>query len=117
MSVTPQPATFPDATLPQEIFTMAQRLVETFQPEYIYLFGSAARGDMGPDSDYDFMVVVADSQESSYQRSIQGQRALAQFRVAKDVIVWTKEQFDKRLHLAASLPATVVREGVLLYER
>ena len=106
-----------DYALPQEIFIMAQRLVETFQPEYVYLFGSTARGDTGPDSDYDFMVVVANSQESSYQRSIQGQRALAQFQVAKDVLVWTKDQFDKRLHLAASLPATVVREGILVYER
>ncbi|MBC8161622.1 MAG: nucleotidyltransferase domain-containing protein [Roseiflexaceae bacterium] len=96
---------------------MAECLVETFQPERVYLFGSTARGDAGPDSDYDFIVVVADSQQSSYQRSIQGQRALAPFQLPKDVIVWTKDQFDKRLYLVASLPATVVREGVLLYER
>lgn len=94
---------------------MAQRLVETFQPEYIYLFGSTARGDTGPDSDYDFMVVVANSQESSYQRSVTALRALSTFRCAKDVLVWTREEFEGDLHLLASLPATVVREGVLLY--
>ena len=96
---------------------MTQCLVETFQPESIYLFGSTARGDAGPDSDYDFMVVVADSHQSSYERSVQAMHALAAFQVPKDVLVWTRAQFDKRLHLAATLPATVVREGVIVYER
>lgn len=30
------------------------------RPDRIYLFGSAARGDAAPDSDYDFMVVLPD---------------------------------------------------------
>jgi hypothetical protein len=29
--------------------------------------------------------------------------------------VWTREEFDSRLHLKASLPATIEREGRLLY--
>ena len=110
-------ATIEQTQLPPEVFAMARRLVETFRPERVYLFGSMARGDAGPDSDYDFMVVVAASAQSSYERSVAAQRALAPFRIAKDVLVWTQQQFDKRLHLAASLPATIVREGILLYER
>jgi hypothetical protein len=35
--------------------------------------------------------------------------------VASDVLVWTAGQFDSRLHLAASLPATIIREGRLLH--
>jgi hypothetical protein len=35
--------------------------------------------------------------------------------IAKDVLVWTGNEFDKRLHLKASLPSTVVEEGMLLY--
>ena len=38
-----------------------ERLRRSCQPERIYLFGSAARGDAGPDSDYDFMVIVPDT--------------------------------------------------------
>jgi predicted nucleotidyltransferase len=30
-----------------------RRLVEAYRPERIYLFGSMARGDAGPDSDFD----------------------------------------------------------------
>ena len=34
-----------------------RRLVAAYRPERIYLFGSRARGDAGPDSDYDLLVV------------------------------------------------------------
>lgn len=35
----------------------------------------------------------------------------------KDIIPWRKSDFDARAaHVKASLPATVVREGKLLYE-
>lgn len=39
---------------------VVRHLVDVYRPLRIYLFGSAARGDAGPDSDYDFMVVVPD---------------------------------------------------------
>lgn len=39
---------------------IVRRLVEAYQPERIYLFGSVARGDAGPNSDYDLLVVVPD---------------------------------------------------------
>lgn len=103
--------------LPQDILAMAQALVEAFDPERIYLFGSWARGDAGPDSDYDLMMIVADSDLSQYKRSQAAHRALAHLKMAKDVLVWTSDEFDRRVHLAASLPATILREGLLLYAR
>jgi len=36
-----------------------RRLVEAYQPRRIYLFGSVARGEAGPDSDYDLLVLVS----------------------------------------------------------
>ena len=36
---------------------IVRRLVEAYRPERIYLFGSVARGDAGPDSDYDIMML------------------------------------------------------------
>lgn len=49
-----------DAILDQDptLEEIVGRLVAAFQPERIYLFGSTSRGDAGPDSDYDLMVVV-----------------------------------------------------------
>ncbi len=40
---------------------LVRRLVEAYEPERIYLFGSHARGDAGADSDYDLLVVVPEA--------------------------------------------------------
>ncbi len=39
---------------------VVRRLLAAYQPEALYLFRSKARGDEGPDSDYDLLVVVPD---------------------------------------------------------
>ena len=94
---------------------IVQRLVEVYQPDRIYLFGSAARGDADPDSDYDFMVVVPDETSREQRDPTRGYRALRGIGVPKDVLVSTRHDFDKQLHLRASFPSTIVREGKLLY--
>lgn len=92
-----------------------RRLVAALEPERIYLFGSVARGETGPDSDYDILVLVEHPTEPLYRLSQRGFRALRGVNAAVDVVVWDRATFDARLHLAASFPATVVREGRLLH--
>jgi uncharacterized protein len=91
------------------------RLVEAYHPDRIYLFGSAARGDAGPDSDYDIMIIVPDDASKQLKDCDLAYQALRGLGIAKDVLVWTQTEFDKRLHLKASFPSTIVREGKLLY--
>lgn len=95
--------------------TIVERLVEAFEPDRVYLFGSQARGDAGANSDYDLMVVVPHAAQPSYRLAQQAHALLWDLGTAADILVWTREAFDKRLHLRASLPATVVREGRILY--
>lgn len=92
-----------------------RRLVEAFQPERIYLFGSKARGETGPDSDYDIMVIVPDEAPPERKQSRLAYQVLRGTRTAADVLVWTRQAFNSRLHLPASLPATITRQGKLLY--
>ncbi len=40
----------------QKLAEIVRRLVDAYQPLHIYLFGSRARGDFGPDSDIDILV-------------------------------------------------------------
>jgi len=94
---------------------IVRKLVEVYSPERIYLFGSRARGDAGPDSDYDLLVVVPDGTPDDRLDGSIGHAALSRVRASKDVLVCTKTYFDARQHLKASLPATVTREGRLLY--
>jgi len=92
-----------------------RRLVAAYEPLRIYLFGSKARGDEGPDSDYDLMVVVPDDAPPERRRSRLAYQVLRGTGQAADVLVWTQEAFDKRLHLPTSLPVTIIQEGKLLH--
>ena len=94
---------------------VVRRLVEAYTPERIYLFGSVARGEAGPDSDYDLMVIVPDDAPPERQRSRLAYRALRGTGTAADVVVWPRSSFERRARVPASLPATVSREGMLLY--
>ncbi len=94
---------------------VVRRLVEMYHPFRIYLFGSTAGGDAGPDSDYDVMVVVPDEAPPELQDCDPAYRTLRGLRIAKDILVWRRTEFERRLHLKASLPSTVLREGKLLY--
>jgi predicted nucleotidyltransferase len=89
--------------------------VKAFEPERVYLFGSKARADAGPNSDYDLLIVVSDDARPDRRRSRLGYQALRGTRLAAGVVVWTRSAFEARLHLCASLPSTVVAEGKLLY--
>ena len=82
-------------TMPGEIRRMVDRIVKRFQPERIILFGSHARGEAGPDSDVDLLVVmpVAGSKREAQLRI---RRALHDIRVPKDVIVSRPEEFEWR---------------------
>jgi len=101
----------PDPTLDEVV----RRIVTTLQPELVYLFGSRARGEPGPDSDYDLLVVVAEADEPTHRLSQRAHAALWGMRVSADILVWTRRGFDERVSVVASLPALVLREGRLLY--
>lgn len=105
-------------TLPDDpaLKQIVGRLIDAFHPERIYLFGSHARGDAGQDSDYDLMVVVSHADEPEYRLSQRAHSLLWDLGRAADILVWTAERFDRKVHLRASLPGTIVREGVVVYE-
>jgi len=94
---------------------IVRRLVAAYQPERVYLFGSRARGEAGPDSDYDVLVVVPDNAPPERRSSRLGYEALWGTGTAVDVVVVTRDYYEWMLEAAASLPATVEREGRLLY--
>ena len=95
---------------------MVRRLKAAFTPECIYLFGSWARGEGTPDSDFDLLMVVPESSLPRYRRDQVAFRVLAGIGVPKDVLVLTRAEFDRQRSVVCSLPATVEREGLLLYD-
>lgn len=78
----------------------------------VWLFGSQARGDAGPDSDVDLLAIVKHSPLSRYQRAVRARKATQGVRVPKDILVLTQEEWDRGLRAPCSLPSTVTREGI-----
>ncbi|HZO27978.1 MAG TPA: hypothetical protein VFH48_18530 [Chloroflexota bacterium] len=50
-----------------------------------------------------------------HRRAQHAHRALRGAPVAADILVWTRQEFDRFLPVAGSLAATILREGRLLY--
>jgi len=69
---------------------IVRRLVTAYQPSKIYLFGSCARGDVGPDSDYDLLVVVPDDASRERRKSRLAYQVLRGIGTAVDVLVCTR---------------------------
>ncbi|HEV2124592.1 MAG TPA: nucleotidyltransferase domain-containing protein, partial [Chloroflexota bacterium] len=90
-------------------------LVERLQPERVYVFGSQARGTAGAESDVDLLVVVPESDEPGHQRDQAAYAAMGWHHLPIELMVLTHEEFESRLPALSSLPATVMREGRLLY--
>ena len=74
---------------------MVNRIVEHFDPERIILFGSSARGDAGPDSDVDLLVVMP-IQDSKREKQLEIRALLRGIRLAKDIVVTRPEDFEWR---------------------
>ena len=102
------------ATLREEV---VRRLVDEFHPEAIYLFGSHAWGKPTAESDMDLLVIIEKSGEKPIQRAVRAQRSLRGVKVPVDVLVKTRQEFEKYTSVKASLEAQITRKGKLLYGR
>ena len=95
---------------------IVRRIVETAQPEKIFLFGSRARGDARPHSDFD-VLVIKESSEPSYRRDAPLYVALADLPVEVEVLVYTPEEVAEWAQGPQAFVTTATREGKTVYER
>ena len=61
------------------------------------------------------MLIMPDDAPAELLRARRAHSALWGLKTSADVVVWTRGRFESSLHLKASLPSTVLREGKLLY--
>jgi len=95
---------------------MVRRIVRRFNPDQIILFGSHARGNAGPDSDVDLLIVMP-VKGSRRAKAIEIGVALHDIRVAKDIIVTTPEAFEWRKEIVGTIERSAAREGKVLHAR
>jgi predicted nucleotidyltransferase len=92
-----------------------RRIVEVAAPERIILFGSAARGEMGPNSDLDFLVIKS----GEYRRlDLAGEIHMNLWGVdyAVDIIVATPEDIERYGNSIGLVYRPALREGRVVYD-
>lgn len=92
------------------------RIARQFDPLRIILFGSWARGDARPDSDYDLLVVLPTVEDKRRAAILIG-NSLSDLPVSKDIIVTTPVEIKARGEMVGTVLRPALREGVVVYER
>lgn len=99
---------------------IVRTVIEEVDPERIYLFGSRARGDERPDSDVDLLIVDRKPfgpEHSRFREINQIYQALSSFRIPKDIVLYSSDEFAKWRTSINHVVGRCHREGKLLYER
>jgi len=96
--------------------TIVQRIAEAIQPQKIILCGSWARGEHGPHSDVDILV-IQESAQPRPQRYAQVRRLFWGLGLPMDILVYTPEEFARYQSAPGSFTHTITQEGKVLYAR
>ena len=99
---------------PEMIDDIVRRVTAAIHPLRVILFGSAARGEMGPGSDVDLLVVVPDGTHRR-DASRNAFRALSGLGIAKDVIVVTESDMKEFRENPSLVIKPALEEGREVY--
>ena len=94
---------------------IVRRILAVSRPDRVILFGSAATGQMTPDSDIDLLVLdreVADLRAEALRIRM----ALAGLPFPFDVIVMTRDRFEETRGVIGGIAWPAARYGKVIYE-
>ena len=92
-----------------------QRIVEVAHPQQIIMFGSAARGEMGPHSDIDHLVIKKGVRNP---RGVAAKIYMRLYGVGKavDIIVVSQKQVKQYRDSPYLVIYPAIREGIVIYD-
>lgn len=93
------------------------RLVDAFDPVAIYLFGSYAWGNPDEESDLDILIVTDKYTKNRYMMMADGHRALRGLDIAKDILLYSKDDFDRFAADKISFCSKIARDGKMIYAK
>jgi uncharacterized protein len=100
---------------PELIDEIIRRILTVEQPERIIMFGSAATGDMGPDSDIDLLVLAAETPDPR-EESVRIRRVLRGLGYPFDILVMTAERFERTKSLIGGIAYPANKYGKVIYK-
>lgn len=102
------------ATVQEEIQSITQQLIPSYQPKKIILFGSAASNQNRDIHDLDFLIIKDDVPPRGIDRMRQV-RSIVRKRMAADFIVVTPQEIEERIRLEDPFVQNILRNGRILY--
>ena len=100
---------------PELLNEITLRLIVTYDPIEIYLFGSHARGTPSADSDVDLAVIVDTIDGPRHKELARGHLALFDVEVSKDLLLYKKNDFDRLKGDRTSFAYQIVQTGKKIY--
>ena len=88
-----------------------------FRPQRVILFGSHARGESGPDSDIDLLVLLDDDAPPEKLTYRAGMEARRSYNAAVDVIACREETYRRFNKIVGTLEYAARTEGVVVYDQ
>jgi predicted nucleotidyltransferase len=99
---------------------MVDTIIREADPDTVILFGSRARGDERPDSDVDLLIVEAEPFSPLRSRRQEAARlylALRKLAIPKDLLVYSRDEFERYKNSPYHIVGRAQREGKVLHER
>jgi predicted nucleotidyltransferase len=103
-----------DINFEKEIESITIQIIEKYEPEKIILFGSAARGESGFDSDADFLIIKKETPFYGADR-IRELSRIVNRNIPVDFLVYRPEEFEKRVEMGDPFLKAIIKEGKVLY--
>jgi len=97
-----------------EVEKVTRQIIEKYKPEKIILFGSAAQGEVGPDSDADFLIIKKNTPLYGADR-IRELSGMIDRDIAVDLLVYRPEEVEQRLKMGDPFLRAILKEGKVLY--
>ena len=98
------------------ILNIVNKIATNINPDKIFLFGSYVNKQANEDSDID-LLIIKDTSEPKYKRSIEIQRLLIGSKTPVDIVVYTNDEFENEKLKKFSFINSVIQEAQLIYER
>ena len=105
-----------DKPYENKIKPLVSKIVDEYNPEKVYLFGSYAWGNPTADSDID-LFIVKNTTKSRRERSRKLRSLLFGSGVPFDLFVYTPSEVKERLGMGDFFISDIIKKGEVLYER
>ncbi len=99
-----------------DLARVVRLVVARYDPDRVYLFGSYAKGTMGPRSDVDLLIV----RPTTVPFAVRGRNViplLAGVAARFDLLFYTPAEIDEELQDPSGFVSTIIADSRLMYER